>query len=73
MTAPSLSGTEASKPVVLVVEDDPGIRDLISLVLAEAGYEVRLAEHGEDGLDHLRREPLPDLIMTDLLMPVLDG
>ncbi|MEX2031587.1 MAG: response regulator [Dehalococcoidia bacterium] len=60
---------------VLLVDDDPVIRRLVSLTLVEEGYEVHTAEHGEQALAMLDRgaEGLPDLIVLDLEMPVLDG
>jgi two-component system response regulator QseB len=60
---------------VLLVDDDPVIRRLVSLTLADEGYEVHTAAHGEQGLAMLDRGPedLPDLIVLDLEMPVLDG
>lgn len=57
---------------ILVVEDDPGISDLIRLPLAELGYEVDVAFMGEDGL-RLAREQSPDLILLDVLLPDVDG
>jgi two-component system response regulator VanR len=57
---------------VLVVDDDPEIREAISLVLSANGYEVATAEDGIDGLKKLKDER-PDLMILDLLMPRLDG
>lgn len=57
---------------ILVVEDEPGIRLSVSDELESAGYEVFTAENGEKGLAAAEREK-PDLIILDLMMPVLDG
>jgi two-component system alkaline phosphatase synthesis response regulator PhoP len=57
---------------ILVVEDEPGIRLSISDELESTGYEVVTAENGEKGLAAAEREK-PDLIILDLMMPVLDG
>jgi CheY-like chemotaxis protein len=57
---------------VLVVEDDPDLRDMTADVLRDEGYEVRLAEDGAAALALLRRCQ-PDLILLDLMMPRLDG
>jgi len=57
---------------ILVVDDDPEIREAISLILDANGYEVVTAEDGIDGLNKLKDEK-PDLMILDLLMPRLDG
>ncbi len=59
---------------VLVIEDDGDIRDYVQLVLEDGGYTVTLAPHGAAALDVLRQgSRLPDLILLDLQMPILDG
>ncbi|MEO5896864.1 MAG: response regulator transcription factor [Vicinamibacterales bacterium] len=57
---------------VLVVEDDPNIRDLISLHLRVEGFEVATVGDGREGLDRARTEPF-DLIVLDVMLPGLDG
>ncbi len=57
---------------ILVVDDDPEIREAIGLILDANGYEVATAEDGIDGLNKLKDEK-PDLMVLDLLMPRLDG
>ena len=57
---------------VLIVEDDPDTRRLLSLTLAEHGLHSRSAANGREGLDRLA-EATPDAIVLDLVMPVLDG
>ena len=57
---------------VLVVEDDPDIRQALAELLEEAGYECILAEHGLDALGTLARLT-PSLMLVDLLMPVMNG
>ena len=57
---------------VLVVDDDPTIRELVELLLAGEGYQVRTAIHGWEALEQLHRWR-PDVIVLDMLMPVLDG
>jgi len=57
---------------ILVVEDEAGIRLSVSDELESAGYEVFTAENGEKALAAAEREK-PDLIILDLMMPVLDG
>jgi len=58
---------------ILVVDDDPAIRDSVGTLLGEAGYAVRTAKDGEDALDQLARMEPPALILLDLRMPRLDG
>lgn len=58
--------------IVLVIDDDPALRDSISALLQSHGYTVVLAEHGKDGLERLH-EKRPDVILLDLDMPVMDG
>lgn len=57
---------------VLAVDDSRTIRNLLSAALMQAGFDVRLAENGEDGLQKLQ-ESRPDVIITDINMPRLDG
>ncbi len=57
---------------VLVVEDEPDIRDLLSLHLAREGFEVRTAGTGSQGLKEVKSKH-PDLIVLDLMLPELDG
>lgn len=57
---------------VLAVDDSRTIRDLLHLSLTEAGYQVRLAEDGQEALDLLACFT-PDAIISDINMPRLDG
>ncbi len=57
---------------VLIVEDDVHIRELLKLYLEKEGYEVLTAADGREGLDLFRKEH-PDLILLDVMMPVMDG
>jgi CheY-like chemotaxis protein len=58
---------------VLVVDDDEAIRDVIAEVLRDEGYRVTCAENGEQALAELRSPARPDLMLLDLMMPVLSG
>ncbi len=58
---------------ILLVEDDDGIREALAELLVHKGYEVVPVRHGESALDYLRSGPRPDLILLDLVMPVMDG
>jgi len=57
---------------ILVVEDDPIIRQTVSYALKRAGFEVSAAGDGFDGLTLARAEQ-PDLILLDLMLPGIDG
>src|SRR5947209_13816973 len=59
-------------PQILVVEDDASIRGLLSEVLRDDGYEVSEASNGVEALEAVG-ERRPDLIVLDLMMPVMDG
>lgn len=58
--------------VILVVDDDKDIRDLLSEALAVEGYAVLAARHGAEALERLRATRA-DVILLDLMMPVMDG
>ncbi|BDG04447.1 response regulator [Anaeromyxobacter oryzae] len=59
---------------ILLIEDDPGIRDSVAECLASEGYAVKPAANGVEGLRWLRSEPRrPNLIVLDLVMPVMNG
>ena len=57
---------------VLVVDDDPDIRQIVSWALEDEGYAVQTATNGRDALEAVRRQS-PDAIVLDLNMPVMDG
>ena len=57
---------------VLVVEDDPHIRELLQLYLEKDGYAVTLASDGGEGLEKYRVLK-PNLVLLDVMMPVMDG
>ena len=63
-------GTRAS---VLVVEDDPSLRDAMLIELQSAGLRVLTAANGEEALAVARHGPRPSVIVLDLNMPVMDG
>ena len=58
---------------VLTVDDSRTMRDMLRLALCEAGFEVVQAVDGVDGLETLERSARPDVIVTDINMPRLDG
>lgn len=60
-------------PRVLVVDDDDSIRQIVSLLLSDEGYEVLAVAHGRAALAAIERYFVPDVILLDLRMPVMDG
>ncbi len=59
-------------PAVLVVDDDPGIRECVAEFLSLEGFRVVEARHGREGL-HLLEGVRPAVIVLDLMMPVMSG
>ncbi len=58
---------------VLVVEDDPDVLVLVQRWLEREGYAVAHAADGNAALITLAQEPLPDLVLLDVMLPKLDG
>jgi CheY-like chemotaxis protein len=59
---------------ILLVEDDPDVREAVAETLQENGYAVIAAENGAEALELLdAATSLPALILLDLMMPVMDG
>jgi DNA-binding NtrC family response regulator len=63
---------EMEKRVILIVEDDPTVGESIRLLLKKRGYAILLAPNGKEAL-HLFRQEFVDLVITDLVMPKMDG
>ena len=61
------------KPLILVVEDEAGIREAISIYLPETGMNSITAKNGKEGLDEFRKHPEISCIISDIMMPELDG
>ncbi len=64
--------TTKTKGRILVVDDEPAARSGLQLLLRRDGYEVDLAEDGQDALERFA-EHAPDVVVTDLTMPRVDG
>lgn len=58
---------------ILVVEDDAAIRDSVEECLAAEGHVTASVANGAEALEWLEREPAPDLVILDLVMPVMNG
>jgi excisionase family DNA binding protein len=65
-------GRGRTGPLVLVVDDDPGVRQVVRANLEAEGYSVREAGSADEGLVSLEEEP-PDLLLLDVMMPEVDG
>ncbi len=57
---------------ILLVEDDPSIREVTAIGLRNAGFTVETASDGREGLDRFEREPF-DLVLLDVMLPRMDG
>jgi CheY-like chemotaxis protein len=58
---------------ILVIEDDEPIRSILVCLLIDEGYNVRFAANGREGLGVLHSGFYPEVILLDLMMPVMDG
>jgi hypothetical protein len=74
---PSAPDEEAGLPdgseTILVVEDEALVRELVVAVLRDQGYEVLEAADGAAALRRVEEGPVPDLLVTDVVLPVMDG
>jgi two-component system cell cycle sensor histidine kinase/response regulator CckA len=64
--------THETTPTVLVVEDEPAIREVVADLLEDEGYAVRQAADGLEAIDELEVDHI-DLVLSDVRMPRLDG
>jgi two-component system, chemotaxis family, CheB/CheR fusion protein len=55
--------------VILVVEDDPAVREMLQFLLADEGYETMVAGNGREAMDLVARAPRPDLVIADYNLP----
>jgi CheY-like chemotaxis protein len=58
---------------VLIVEDDPDLREMMAQLLTLEGFRAATAVNGRDALEYLHKGQRPDVILLDLMMPVMDG
>ena len=61
-----------SRNNILIVDDEPDIRELIEYSLKKEGYQVRIAENGKEAIA-MAKAQIPDLIILDIMMPEMDG
>ena len=65
-----MANTKQTK--ILVVEDDVAMREIVTHKLVSAGFDVKQAEDGKQGIDTFLQEK-PDLMLLDLMLPEVDG
>ncbi len=65
--------SDAQSPKVLVVDDEPEIRKLVTAMLARNGYRVLSADSGENALRLFKSNPDTDLLLTDVVSPGMSG
>ena len=70
---PELCAARGEGEVVLLVEDDPAVRSLTARLVRDLGYTALLADGPEQALDIVRRQSRIDLILTDVVMPGMNG
>jgi CheY-like chemotaxis protein len=58
---------------VLIVEDDEDLRDMMAQMLSIEGFQTAAVSNGREALDYLYRTAKPNVILLDLMMPVMDG
>ena len=68
----TVTSTDDPQKTILVVDDEPHIRQLLRQELEAAGYRVQIAEDGVDALNQIKVAP-PDLIVLDMMMPNING
>jgi two-component system, chemotaxis family, chemotaxis protein CheY len=57
---------------ILIVDDDPDIRNVVADILAMSHYTVRMANNGLEALNEVRKQR-PAMVLLDLMMPIMDG
>jgi CheY-like chemotaxis protein len=80
MTIDSAESTAGTRPhpsvhhcPVLIVEDDADLRDMMSQLLSLEGFNAATVSNGREALEYLHNGAKPDVILLDLMMPVMDG
>lgn len=63
----------ADRPQVLIVDDDDDVREILTLLLRDEGFAVTAASNGADAARAIDRGAYPDVIVLDLMMPVMNG
>ncbi len=58
---------------ILIVEDEPPLREILAKNLQDEGYDVVTAPNGQSGIDELKTKKKFDLVLLDIVMPQMDG
>lgn len=62
-----------NKKTILIVEDDAFLSDMYQTKFSESGYDVKVAQDGQQGLSMLQEGLRPDMVLLDIVMPKMDG
>ena len=61
------------KPLILIVDDNEDTRMLLSMILSKSGFVCETGSHGKEALQIMESGKIPDLILSDIMMPEMDG
>src|SRR5215467_15392891 len=67
------AGEEGARPKLMIIDDDRDIREVLGEMLADEGFIIEAAWNGAEAMRRLRDGFRPNLIILDLMMPVMDG
>ncbi len=59
--------------MILIVEDEPDLASTLEYALQKEGYQTRVAHNGQDALGSVNKDPLPDVVLLDLMLPDISG
>ena len=68
MNQPNLTNETHKKSQILLIDDEPGLRNAVKTFLEDEGFEITVAVDGEDGWEKAQQF-FPDLIISDIMMP----
>src|SRR5688572_14286853 len=68
-----ISREGALPPLILIAEDDDAAAEMLSILLSNSGYRIRLARDGRAALKELDQPPIPDVVLLDWMLPEVTG